>query len=377
MDKVDQKDQVEKKDQANKSETPMVSIVVPLYNAEEYIKTCLDSIIGQTFEDFEVVVVNDCSTDKSVEIVESYDDPRIKLVQKKSNSGDAATRNIGITNARGKYVYFVDDDDALMPQTLETLVTATEESQADLVLMNGRYETRDANFVFNSNVKIKKIMSPNHQPRFFSDNIVERFNQEYFSRYTHWEPWMKLQRRDFLLEHQIFFPKTWVTTDRLFYLAQLCFARKVQVIDFVGYVYRRHDNQTVHSALDKAMRKNILSMPSAVEFINALFDQEPIEKEDRESLIARALLDYFECTVQVQYRRMDSKEQFDDILREVVPEEENLIQSDFVIAMFKILASSINENNLNRARVQSMKKNVNQRWIDGLGQLIKNMKDDV
>ncbi len=88
---------------------PLISIIVPLYNAEKYIETCINSILTQTFQNFEVIVVDDCSTDRSLEIVRNYQDPRIKIIHQFTNSGESSSRNLGLANARGKYVYFMDD----------------------------------------------------------------------------------------------------------------------------------------------------------------------------------------------------------------------------------------------------------------------------
>lgn len=100
---------------------PAISIVVPMYNVEKYIQTCLDSILDQTFQNFEVIIVDDCSTDRSAEIVEQkyLSDPRIKIYQQIKNSGAASTRNLGMSVSRGKYVYFMDPDDGIRPKCLQ------------------------------------------------------------------------------------------------------------------------------------------------------------------------------------------------------------------------------------------------------------------
>ena len=73
-----------------------ISVIVPLYNAERFLKTCIDSILNQSFEDFELIIVDDCSTDRSLEIAQQYRDSRIKIFRNVTNLGDAATRNIGL-----------------------------------------------------------------------------------------------------------------------------------------------------------------------------------------------------------------------------------------------------------------------------------------
>ena len=92
----------------------MISIVIPLYNKEQQIGKTLESVFAQSFQDYEVVIVNDGSTDKSVEIVEGMADKRIRLINQK-NSGVSAARNKGIQESRGEYIAFLDADDEWKP----------------------------------------------------------------------------------------------------------------------------------------------------------------------------------------------------------------------------------------------------------------------
>ena len=114
---------------------PLVSIIVPVYNVQNSVARCLESICAQTWKDIEVILVNDGSRDESFSICEQFreKDPRIVLVDK-SNSGVSETRNCGMSLAKGKYVQFVDSDDYLDPDFTERLVTAAEANNADLVI---------------------------------------------------------------------------------------------------------------------------------------------------------------------------------------------------------------------------------------------------
>jgi len=97
------------------SSTPIISIIVPVYNAEKYLRRCIDSIIAQTFTDWECLLVDDGSTDESPNICDEYatKDSRIKVFHK-VNEGVSSARNIGIDNAKGRFVTFVDADDSIM-----------------------------------------------------------------------------------------------------------------------------------------------------------------------------------------------------------------------------------------------------------------------
>jgi len=100
---------------------PLISVIIPLYNKEKFIKRCLDSVISQTYSNIEIVVVNDGSTDHSTEAVDAVDDPRIRLIEK-PNGGVSSARNRGIDEARGVYIAFVDADDVWYEKHLEVLV---------------------------------------------------------------------------------------------------------------------------------------------------------------------------------------------------------------------------------------------------------------
>ena len=119
------------------SRFPAISIIAPMYNVEPYLEQCLNSILNQTFQDYELIIVDDCSTDNSVAIVKDYV-PRfgdkLKLVRMKKNTGAAALpRNHGINISRGKYIALIDPDDLFMPNALEVMYEAAEERQADVV----------------------------------------------------------------------------------------------------------------------------------------------------------------------------------------------------------------------------------------------------
>ena len=116
-------------------EHPLVSIIVPIYNAQDHIARCVESIRRQTYKNIEILLLNDGSQDVSLQVCEMYArvDDRIVLIDK-ANSGVAATRNLGLRQAKGKYLQFVDADDTIQPYATEMLVARAEESGADLVI---------------------------------------------------------------------------------------------------------------------------------------------------------------------------------------------------------------------------------------------------
>ena len=122
----------------------MISVIIPLYNKEAGVATALRSVLAQTYQDFEIVIVDDGSTDGSVAVVETFNDPRIRLIRQQ-NAGVSAARNRGIEEAKGEHVAFLDADDEWMPEFLKeicTLQTAFPNCKAQAT-----------NYIFNSNGK--------------------------------------------------------------------------------------------------------------------------------------------------------------------------------------------------------------------------------
>lgn len=122
----------QKNEEIKMENTPLVSVVVPIYKAEPYIRRCLDSIKAQTFQNYEVIMINDGTPDSSADIAAEYTvDPRFKLFHQE-NRGVGYVRNRGIELAKGEYVAFVDSDDAIVPEHLEKLYSAAADADADI-----------------------------------------------------------------------------------------------------------------------------------------------------------------------------------------------------------------------------------------------------
>ena len=132
---------------------PAVSVIIPMYNAEKFIGECLESILAQTFQDFEVIVVDDCSTDSSVKIIEQYIPSfggRLKLSRMDKNSGSGAMpRNKGMELSHGEYVFFMDDDDLLTKTALEEMYTLAKDFDADVVYTEKHYSKTNSSLEIN------------------------------------------------------------------------------------------------------------------------------------------------------------------------------------------------------------------------------------
>ncbi|MBQ8828181.1 MAG: glycosyltransferase family 2 protein [Clostridia bacterium] len=133
---------------------PLVSIIVPVYKVEKYIKRCLDSIIGQSYRNIEIILIDDCSPDKCPEICDEYSakDKRIKVIHKE-NGGVSSARNAGMEDAKGEFIMFVDSDDYVSGDFCEKAVSAALRSDADVVVFD--YKRVDEN-----GIEVKKINRP-------------------------------------------------------------------------------------------------------------------------------------------------------------------------------------------------------------------------
>jgi teichuronic acid biosynthesis glycosyltransferase TuaG len=118
---------------SNDNNAPLVSVIMPTYNHADFLKKSLSSVLNQTFSDWEAIVVNNFSTDNTIEIIESFSDPRIKLINYNNNGAIASSRNQGIIKARGTYIAFLDSDDSWYPHKLEASLKHFQKTDLDLV----------------------------------------------------------------------------------------------------------------------------------------------------------------------------------------------------------------------------------------------------
>ena len=186
---------------------PLVSVIVPVYNAKNHIARCIESIRRQTYPNLQIIVLNDGSKDVSLEVCRMYAqvDERILLVDK-ANSGVSATRNLGLRLAEGKYLQFVDSDDYLDPNATTLLVDKAERYNADMVIAHyHRVET------------VKLFALPGQAPATREITTTFGFLEEgpldklQFARHLMEEPasfyygvmWNKLYRRDIIMKHHL------------------------------------------------------------------------------------------------------------------------------------------------------------------------------
>ena len=228
-----------------------ISVIIPVYNAEKYLGVCLKSLLIQTFTDFEVILVNDCSTDSSVLIAESYlekFDGRLKIITLEKNTGSGAIpRNIGLEHARGEYVYFIDNDDFIINSALETLYNFAENYQADVVLMERAFTCGEEPIPneFGDNITLIPPRFVIDEPLLETNNLIERIEKFLRLSFGH-PPWLKLLRRDFLLENNIRLPEVKISDDLIWTFEIICLARKILRVPSQLYVYRKTEQSVMN-----------------------------------------------------------------------------------------------------------------------------------
>lgn len=218
---------------SSKASSPLASIIVPVYNSEHYLRECLDSIVGQTLRDMEIICVDDGSTDESLALLQEYAarDGRIQVLQQQ-NQGGGAARNTGLDAARGDYLAFWDSDDFFEPDALETALSRCQETDADVAIFGAR-GFNDKTKTFNEIAwLLKSEYLPEVNPFSRRDVPLYIFNISVAA------PWNKLYRREFILEKNLRFQPLQRANDVLFVYLALAEAERIVFIDRVLCSFR-------------------------------------------------------------------------------------------------------------------------------------------
>lgn len=225
-----------------------VSVVIPMYNAEKYIAATLDSLLVQTLQDFEVIVINDCSTDNCRVVAENYLEKfggRLKIYDNEKNSGASTSRNNGLLKSNGEYVFFMDSDDLILPTALEEMYTHAKDYDAEVVYCEAFFKTDDSdkNRVSHTAQGSRHVTKPTFEPENMEDRI------KYILRRNFWGvPWVKLIRRELLIENDLFFPVGVGTCeDHIWTYGLFIFAKKFLRIPNAVYVWRMSSGSTLRS----------------------------------------------------------------------------------------------------------------------------------
>lgn len=228
---------------------PKVSVIIPIYNTQPWLKECLDSVLRQTLVDFEVICVDDGSTDSSGDVLREYatKDARFVVISQ-TNQGQSVARNAGLKVARGKYIYFLDSDDFIEPDLLETACGELENKNLDIVFFDTivfgekgiSQETVDKKNKY-------YVMRSDYSEVSKGEDLLYDFlkNDDFCSSVC-----KQIVRRAFLEEHQLHFYEGIINEDDLYTFKVTALARRAAYIHRVFFHRRLRMNSTVTKPLD-------------------------------------------------------------------------------------------------------------------------------
>ena len=217
-----------------------ISIIIPVYNVEKYLKECLDSITNQTLKDIEIICIDDGSSDNSLNIIEEFaeKDKRIKII-KQTNQGASVTRNKGIKAASADYIYFLDSDDYISNDYIETMYNTAIENNADIVF-------NDNITSFDEKNRTKQVIKNKYK------NGIYPVDSEFINnRYINPVVWSKLYKKSNIIDNNIFFPKGLISEDAYFYFALMPFLKKAVQHNTGNYFYRIRQGSLTHQPVKK------------------------------------------------------------------------------------------------------------------------------
>jgi glycosyltransferase involved in cell wall biosynthesis len=234
-----------------------VSIIIPIYNSEKYLRKCLDSIINQTFQKIEIILVNDGSKDNSLNIMNEYKakDRRIKVINQE-NQGQGEARNNGIKIACGNYITFVDSDDWIAENHIENLYKILINNNADISVCNMA-------MIMEENLKNIKSKMFTFEEMTGKDAIKELLLDKQLKSY----PWGKLYKKAIFIENNIFFPKKMFYEDLAIILQAFFFSNKVVFSNNYSYFYLQNSD----SSTRKPNINNLWDRLKALEMIKTFF----------------------------------------------------------------------------------------------------------
>ena len=282
------------------SNPPLISINIPVFKCEDYIYRCLESVINQTYQNIEIILVNDCTLDNSIAIIEDFiqkhKDFDIKLIHHKENGGLSVVRNTGIENSKGEYIYFLDSDDDITNDCIEKLVENVLENKTEMVIAQNRWintfdgSTKDFGFATDFSNLI------------YSDNlsIFKAYCQGSFPVSS----WNKLVKLSFIKENEIYFVPGLYAQDELWMFHVMEKIGSLSILKDITYNYYLHANSVVFNRT----KKNSENHQTILEWITKSYHQ--TESDARKKLIRGWIVDYKKTILQMQWKVLKDKEYF-------------------------------------------------------------------
>jgi len=255
----------------------LCSIIIPVYNAEKYLSKSIESILQQTHQDFELIIINDGSTDNSEEVIKSYlYDSRIKYFSQ-TNKGEAAARNRGIAESKGEYIAFLDADDLYSPTKLTEQITYFQENhEFDIVYSD--IEVINEKGLYIGELKSEQIIK---EPNDFLANILYR-------QIIPGPAAIMLRRK--CIESGIRYPENYVNAEDYLFTIQLAQHFKIGYLPKKLYLYRRHENNLTNNHLKQIENEKKIVQSLGVENIIKIIRDSTYIIEEQNLLMAKVLL---------------------------------------------------------------------------------------
>lgn len=254
-----------------------VSIVVPVYNTSRYLHRSMDALVNQTLNDIEIIVINDGSTDSSVDIINEYVDKypdKVRLISKE-NGGQGSARNIGIKQAKGEYIGFADSDDCIDTAMFAVMYAKAKEDDADLVECSFHYvyEHEDGTM---DELRPRGIVGkhPDNRDMFLNPQV---------------SPWNKLYRASVLKDNDILFPEGLIYEDTSFYIKSIPYLKKMSYVDEKYVYYFLRGQSTMNSNKGKRVADIFSVIDDMLHFfvVRGFYDQ---YKDEIEYFCSKILL---------------------------------------------------------------------------------------
>ena len=243
---------------------PIASIIIPMYNVEKYIGECLESILAQTLQDFEVIVVNDCSPDNSRKVAETYLEKfggRLKIFDNEKNSGPSVTRNNGLRRACGEYIFFVDSDDMIAQNMLEEMYGFAKRFNADVVNCTRRLKISEDG---KKNIPLDEpdFVLPAEDVIMIEENLPYRISSLIKLNVFNYSLFRKCYRRKFLQENELFIPDDIrFCEDQIFMYGVFFCAKRIVHVPHAYYYYRKSVGSICRTKLDNLQDMNRCIQP--------------------------------------------------------------------------------------------------------------------
>lgn len=255
-------------------ETYKISVIVPCYNISQYVESCMNCLNAQTFKDFEIICINDGSTDDTLTLLNQYKCDKLKVISTE-NLGVSHARNEGIRQAIGDFLYFFDPDDYIEPKTLEIIYNKAKETNADAVQFNYKTIIVENQHIYpglNGNKKVgiytnKEIIDTYLQNfiGYSSDSIKEYGKPRFSYNKEMCSVWRFLYKREIITNNKITFPTNILLGEDTFFNCYFfCFANKICFIDDVLYTYYSKKNGAMRSLLNRTDSKLFMNKIAGV-----------------------------------------------------------------------------------------------------------------